>query len=161
MVAPVNLPTGAVIDHLELEGCDNSDGFDLSASMVWCLPCAEDQVLVTSGTPGCSRFTSEPIQIGVLNGNLTYLVKVCAPGGSDTSFTSVRLYYQLQVSGAPATATFNDVPTTNPYFQFVEALAASGITAGCGGGNYCPDNPVTRGQMAVFLAKALGLYFPN
>jgi hypothetical protein len=26
---------------------------------------------------------------------------------------------------------------------------------------YCPDQPVTRGQMAVFLAKALGLHFPN
>lgn len=35
----------------------------------------------------------------------------------------------------------------------------SGITAGCGTG-YCPDNPVTRGQMAVFLTKALGLYWP-
>jgi hypothetical protein len=36
-------------------------------------------------------------------------------------------------------------------------LAASGITGGCGGGNFCPDNPVTRRQMAIFLSKALGL----
>jgi hypothetical protein len=36
---------------------------------------------------------------------------------------------------------------------------ASGITAGCGGGNYCPDAPLTRGQMAVFLSKGLGLHF--
>ncbi len=49
------------------------------------------------------------------------------------------------------------MPTSHPFFQFVEALAGSGITAGCGGGNYCPDNSLTRGQMAVFLAKALGL----
>jgi hypothetical protein len=48
----------------------------------------------------------------------------------------VRVYYQLQVSPAPAVATFNDVPTGHPFFRFVEALAASGITAGCGGGNY-------------------------
>lgn len=41
----------------------------------------------------------------------------------------------------------------------LRALNAAGITAGCGGGNYCPNNPVTRGQMAVFLAKALGLQF--
>jgi hypothetical protein len=26
---------------------------------------------------------------------------------------------------------------------------------------YCPDNPVTRGQMAVFLATALGLHWKN
>jgi hypothetical protein len=64
------------------------------------------------------------------------------------------------MSPAPATATFpNDVPTSHPFFRYVEALYASGITAGCGTG-YCPDNPVTRGQMAVFLTKALGLYWP-
>ena len=32
--------------------------------------------------------------------------------------------------------------------------SAEGITGGCGGGDYCPDNPVTRAQMAVFLLKA-------
>ena len=73
---------------------------------------------------------------------------------------SLRVYYQLQVSPAPGTATFNDVPTSHPFFQFVEALAASGITAGCGSGNFCPDTPLTRGQMAVFLSKALGLQWP-
>jgi hypothetical protein len=49
----------------------------------------------------------------------------------------------------------------HPYFRFIEALAAAGITSGCGAGNYCPDRNVTRGEMAVFLAKALGLHFPN
>ena len=44
--------------------------------------------------------------------------------------------------------------------EFVEALVASGITAGCGNGNFCPDAPLTRGQMAVFLSKALGLHWP-
>ena len=47
-------------------------------------------------------------------------------------------------------------------YQFIVVamiLAASGITAGCGGGNYCPDAPLTRGQMAVFLSRALGLHW--
>jgi hypothetical protein len=35
-----------------------------------------------------------------------------------------------------------------------------GITSGCGGGNYCPDQPVTRGEMAVFLATAFHLPLP-
>ncbi len=65
------------------------------------------------------------------------------------------------MSPAPATASFTDVPTSHPFFPFVEALTASGITAGCGGGNYCPDDPLTRGQMAVFLSTALGLHWPN
>jgi hypothetical protein len=70
----------------------------------------------------------------------------------------VRVSWVRQVSPAPAAAAFNDVPTGHPFFQFVEALAKSGITAGCGGGAFCPDQPLTRGQMAVFLAKALGLW---
>ena len=37
----------------------------------------------------------------------------------------------------------------------IDALAASGITAGCGGTRYCPRNPVTRGQMAAFLHRAV------
>lgn len=32
-----------------------------------------------------------------------------------------------------------------------------GITLGCGGNNYCPLNPVTRGQMAIFLTRAFQL----
>jgi len=73
----------------------------------------------------------------------------------------VLVYYHLQVSPAPLVATFGDVPTGHPQFQFIEALVASGVTAGCGGGNYCPGNPLTRGQMAVFLSKLVGLSWPN
>jgi hypothetical protein len=55
-------------------------------------------------------------------------------------------------------ATFNDVPSDHWAFPFVEALAASGITGGCGGGDYCPDSYVTRAQMAVYLAAALDMH---
>ena len=69
----------------------------------------------------------------------------------------VSIGYTLQVSPAPATPTFSDVPLSDPGFQYIEALVASGVTAGCGNGKYCPDSQLTRRQMAVFLAKALGL----
>ena len=69
--------------------------------------------------------------------------------------------WRRQVSPPPGTPTFGDVPPSDAAFPFIEALVASGITAGCGSGNYCPDNPITRRQMAVFLAKALGLHWPN
>jgi hypothetical protein len=81
-------------------------------------------------------------------------------GGGLTAVKGVTIWWHREVSPPPGTATFNDVPTSHPQFQFIEALAKSGITAGCGLGNYCPNNPLTRGQMAVFLAKALGLYTP-
>ena len=61
------------------------------------------------------------------------------------------------MSQPPGTPTFNDVPVADFGFQYIEALAGSGITGGCGGGNFCPDSPVTRRQMAIFIAKALGL----
>ncbi len=39
----------------------------------------------------------------------------------------------------------------------IEAIAAQGITQGCGGDQFCPFEPVTRAQMASFLARALDL----
>ena len=49
---------------------------------------------------------------------------------------------------------FLDVPCTGGIFDpWIEDLAARGITGGCGGGNYCPGNSVTRAQMAPFLLK--------
>jgi hypothetical protein len=56
----------------------------------------------------------------------------------------------------PCTGVFADVACSPiPAFaaDWIEQLAAEGITGGCGGGNYCPANPVTRAQMAVFLLK--------
>ena len=56
----------------------------------------------------------------------------------------------------PATgAVFPDVQAANPFARWIEELSREGVTGGCGGGLYCPDNPVTRQQMAVFLLKTL------
>jgi len=52
------------------------------------------------------------------------------------------------------TGVFPDVPCPSTFANWIEALAAEGITGGCGGGNYCPQSPVRRDQMAVFLLKA-------
>jgi hypothetical protein len=85
-----------------------------------------------------------------------------APGLEDHQFFGyVEIWWRRIVSDPPPTPTFGDVPASHPFYQFIEALAKSGITGGCGGGTFCPDNPLTRGQMAVFLAKALGLHWPN
>ena len=73
----------------------------------------------------------------------------------------VRITWHRQVSPPPAVATFPDVPPSHPFFQYVEALYAAGITAGYGNGNFGVSDPITRGQMAVFLAKALGLHWKN
>lgn len=55
-----------------------------------------------------------------------------------------------------ASHLFSDVPTSSTYHTTVARLAGAGITGGCGGGKYCPNAAVTRGQMAAFLNRGLG-----
>jgi hypothetical protein len=169
MFATVRLPAGAVVSSVEAEGCD----FDATHEMTFQLlrspvPAGAFVAMTANGVgtgvaaiPGCGVFSVSPLPavspLVIDNVNFTYRMFVST--GGITALHAVRVYYTLQVSPAPGTATFGDVPTSHPFFQFVEALVASGITVGCGGGNYCPDAPLTRGQMAVFLSKALGLHF--
>ncbi len=51
-------------------------------------------------------------------------------------------------------ADFLDVPQADTFHSYVETIFRDGITAGCGGGNYCRDDAVSRAQMAVFLLKS-------
>ncbi len=51
--------------------------------------------------------------------------------------------------------TFLDVPTDYWAWQYIEAIYAAGITSGCGNGNYCPADNVTRAQMAIFLLRGI------
>lgn len=59
-----------------------------------------------------------------------------------------------------ASHQFGDVPDSNPFHADIDALVDSGVTAGCGGGNYCPKAAVTREQMAAFLNR-LGALAPG
>ena len=67
-------------------------------------------------------------------------------------------YIERAVHGALAPppvylAEFNDVLLGSFNADYIQGLVDDAITAGCGGGNYCPDVPVTRAQMAVFVWK--------
>jgi hypothetical protein len=55
------------------------------------------------------------------------------------------------------TPVFGDVPVTSPFCPWIREMALSGITAGCGGGNFCTESPNTRAQLAVFLATTFHL----
>ena len=57
----------------------------------------------------------------------------------------------------PATQRFADVPPSNQFYNFIDRMAALGITQGCGGGNFCPTLGVPRAQMAAFLVRAFHL----
>lgn len=167
--ATPHLPNGALLTMLELNACDtNSTGNHLELTLWDCDfngACNSTPIGTTSTFdlgPGCGAVYLDISAANYTVDNqvreLLLWAKMDVTDGTN-QLSGAAVGYKLQVSPAPATPTFNDVPTTDPGFQFIEALAASGITGGCGGGNYCPDNPVTRRQMAVFFAKALGLSF--
>jgi len=162
--ANLDLPQGALITYLELDGCDSSSGGNLQGTLVQSDAIGQvgySAPSLTSSAGGCVTLNEDLTSAGVVVDNqhnhywlLAYVANV---GSTTPGLAGMVVGYRLQVPPAPASSDFSDVPTSSPQFQFIEALYHSGITAGCGGGNYCPDNPVTRGQMAVFLAKALGL----
>jgi S-layer homology domain len=60
----------------------------------------------------------------------------------------------------PCTGVFADVPCPDGFaVDYIEGLFHEGVTAGCGGGNFCPNTPITNGQMAVFMVKAFNIPF--
>jgi S-layer family protein len=172
--APVNLPAGARITGLRINACDDSAA-QFSDVTAWLINNDEPlgnnfnyfpaSGIFTTGSPGCVSLFADLTSSGLAPFNhetQSYWVRFSLGAPDSTNrLRSAVLYYRLQVSPSPGTATFADVPTTHLFYQYIEALAAAGITSGCGGGNYCPDAALTRGQMAVFLSKALGLHWPN
>lgn len=56
--------------------------------------------------------------------------------------------------GVFANHQFTDVPTSNTFHGSIDKIKTAGITAGCSATKYCPNDPVTRGQMAAFLTRA-------
>jgi hypothetical protein len=163
-----NIPSGAILTRVQLEACDTSAtgqiAFGLASGVAPGGAAANISAIAGTGiapTPGCAFFTATPtVTTTVNNGTNDYwLFYAWTTPGAALQVHSIRVFYRLQVSPAPAVASFTDVPVGHPQMRFVEALVDAGITGGCGGGNYCPDSPVTRGQMAVFLSVALGLHF--
>jgi hypothetical protein len=156
-----------MVSYFEIDSCDEDPVSNVVATFFFCdvlgSSCGSDTLSSSSnGTSPCGYAAFNvpgTFQVDNYRNQLTVAVQTVS-GTSATRFAGVILGYTLQVSPAPLFSDFNDVPTSSPQFQFIEALYASGVTAGCGNGNFCPNSPLTRGQMAVFLAKALGLQWP-
>jgi hypothetical protein len=81
----------------------------------------------------------------------------------------MRNVFPASLSGAPGTGDnfglfsastpyFTDVPTTHPYFLFIQKMKELGITVGTGtGSTYGPNDPLTRAQIATFMVRAFFL----
>jgi hypothetical protein len=174
--AQVDLPPGALVTGISVAYYDNSDvaGEDLAVRLYRCWVRPGGAGATVLGSAFVSPYSPDyTVTFHDIDPDVTveyylgpplftrqsYMLDLLMPATTAVGLRGVIVHWFRQVSPAPATATFGDVPTGHPFFQFVEALVESGITAGCGGGNYCPDDPLTRGQMAVFLSAALGLHW--
>jgi hypothetical protein len=59
----------------------------------------------------------------------------------------------------PGSQRFNDVPPSNTFYNFIDRMSVLNITLGCTPDHlmYCPNDSVTRAQMAAFLVRAFNL----
>ncbi len=89
---------------------------------------------------------------------LSYTLTVEASDGLSIGSATLT----INVTGifeVPSVVTFLDVPIDHLFFSGVEWMAWANVTHGCNPPDndlYCPDDDVTRGQMAAFLVRALG-----
>ena len=123
----------------------------------------------TSSTPTTSRFTDVPdgawylpyverlADLGVVEPYPDGTFRPLEPlTRRDMAVLLTRALPHISSAATP-TGTFADVAANAPHAAEVEAIHAAGVTRGCSVAPllYCPDDPVTRAQMASFLVRAL------
>jgi hypothetical protein len=95
---------------------------------------------------------------GTGNGSVTFTVDV---NPSTTANRTGSLTIAQQTFTVYQGAAFLDVPPGYLFYDDIGRLSARGITVGCGGGDYCPNDLVTREQMAAFIIRSLGEFNPS
>ncbi len=184
-VAPLNLPEGSIVGGMYVWYYDNSQTgqMDIYLSRATKISSTTPNVNLANydSTPGNLLFRSGVSTAdtsshmgwipanpyftfdswgmqGVFRTNYHHDIFVKLSGNDpDVGFGGVMFSYMRQIAPAPASATYEDISTSHPFFNEIEQLSKAGITLGCGNNQFCPDSPVTRGQMAAFLSRALGL----
>jgi hypothetical protein len=177
-VAPLDVPDGALVEQVCVYGINGIEpGFAFAQiDVVKLVPAGggapierlvDGSIAMISTSEGYQLACSPPFAFTVRSeydvdrdGHPDDVVYVVTAGTDVVSAVGgVQIRWRRQVSPPPEAPTFLDVPEADGAWPQVEALAASGVTTGCGGGDFCPDATLTRRQMAVFVAKALGLHW--
>ncbi len=166
--ATLNIPAGAVIDEIILNNANDGVTPYVMGVALWLRDTGSATFLAGFSTSPHTIWTNDGagpalgiVWYGDSYASTLILDVEVAASSNYQYFGYVTVYWRRTVSPAPATAHFTDVPTSHGFFKFVEALYAAGITIGYPDGRFGVNDPVTRGQMAVFLSVALGLYWPN
>ena len=80
----------------------------------------------------------------------------CGPQTLTRGQMSAFIARALELAAPEGANTFDD-DDGSTFEDDIEAIATAGITVGCGDRSFCPDQPITRAQMATFLVNVLGL----
>lgn len=165
----LQLPHGALFHGLRFYAYDTNVAsnlgfvmfrrcYDLSGAQTDYTVLLSPPNLSTSGSGGAqSQYYDLPTSITIDNHACVYTIRAAFDATTGLTLHMLRAFWERQISPAPASARFTDVPIAHQFFREIEALAGANITGGCTSTQYCSDQPVTRGQMAAFLARALGL----
>jgi hypothetical protein len=125
-------------------GCDDTEVFTppfrdddssvFEADIIWL---ADSGITTGCNPPSNDRFCpTDPVTRGQMAAFLSRALDLAVPAGTDS---------------------FRD-DDDSVFEGAIEALAAAGITRGCNppsNDRFCPTDPVTRGQMAAFLGRAM------
>ena len=100
---------------------------------------------------------SEGYTSGCTTSPLQYCPEQAVTRGQMAKFL-LKVKHGNSYEAPAATGIFADVPVSHWAASWIEQLYSEGITTGCAASplQFCPEDPVTREQMAAFLARAFG-----
>ena len=133
-----------------------ASGDDQSATVSWSPPASDGSspiveytVVADPGGASCSS-SSLTCQVNGLSNGTPYKFAVVAMNAIGAGLTSAWSTPVVPVF------PFTDIGSS-PFYGDIVWIFRAGITTGCAPTTFCPDDVVTRGQMAAFLDRALHL----
>ncbi len=129
------------------------DGETLEVADVAVMPVVGNVAVDPSGTITYTHDGSPPLSSSGYPYGISFEYEI-----RDTRMGTARAEVTVWITGEQA-AGFDDVPAGHLFYGDVMWLASQGITRGCNPPDntlFCPDQPVTRGQMAAFLVRMNG-----
>ncbi|MBI5297806.1 MAG: ExeM/NucH family extracellular endonuclease [Chloroflexi bacterium] len=164
----VSVNTGTLNGTIGLDVPATASVTDTIGNALGGLPFTTGEVYTVSKTPifedvpfthWANNFIERLYNFGVTGGCSTSPLNYCPDGNITRAQMAVFIlrakYGDTYVPPAASGTVFNDVAQNSFAAAYIEALVAEGITAGCGGGNYCPNKNITRAEMAVFILRGM------
>lgn len=114
-----------------------------------------------TGSPWWEPHVERLAELGVTTGCSTVPKRYCPYDTVTRAQTASFLTRAFQLPAGPH-AGFSDVGSNDTHYADINSLLAAGVTTGCNLSpkRYCPQHTTTRGQMATFLGRALGINAP-